>query len=57
MKNYSESIANDDITPPGRITDIQVIDIHTGSPVIGQSRNYTLTWTAPGDDSFEGQGK
>lgn len=48
-------VAADDITPPGRITDLEVIDIHSGIPSTELTRNYTITWTATGDDLNIGQ--
>ena len=57
VSNYDPVIANKDITPPSRITDIQVIDIHSGLSSTSTTRNYTITWTAPGDDANVGQGK
>ena len=57
VSNYDPVIANEDITPPSRITDIQVIDIHSGLPSTSTTRNYTITWTAPGDDANVGQGR
>lgn len=46
-----------DITPPGRITDVDIEDIYTEKTAFGESRNFTITWTAPGDDYAVGQGK
>ena len=55
--NYDQAIAATDITPPGRITDVEVIDINSGIPSTALTRNYTITWTATGDDLNIGQGK
>ena len=57
VKNYDPAVVDNDETPPGRITDVQVIDIHSDIPSVSMTRNYTITWTAPGDDFSEGQGK
>ena len=58
VNNFDEKVAMDgtDITPPGRITDVQVIDIHSGIPTTSMTRNYTITWTATGDDFSSGKG-
>ena len=56
VNNYDVSVAYTDETPPGRITDVQVIDIHSGIPTTSLTRNYTITWTATGDDFINGQG-
>ncbi|XP_053404613.1 calcium-activated chloride channel regulator 4A-like isoform X2 [Mercenaria mercenaria] len=50
VSNYSSIIANQDITAPGRITDVSIIDIFTENTQYGESRNFTITWTATGDD-------
>ena len=57
VSNYDANVTDNDETPPGRITDVQVIDIHSGISSVSMTRNYTITWTAPGDDFSEGQGK
>lgn len=56
MSNFTSAVANEDITPPGRITDVQVIDITSNVSSTGSTRNYTITWTATGDDVNLGQG-
>ena len=56
VNNYDVDIANTDETSPGRITDVQVIDIQSGIPTTSLTRNYTITWTATGDDFSSGQG-
>ena len=56
VSNYDLSFTSRDVTAPGRITDIQVIDIHSDIPATGETRNYTITWTATGDDANIGQG-
>jgi len=45
-----------DITPPGRITDVAVEDIVRETRSTGESRQFTITWSAPGDDFNAGQG-
>ncbi|XP_053404614.1 calcium-activated chloride channel regulator 1-like [Mercenaria mercenaria] len=55
VSNYSSSIASQDITAPGRITDVSIIDISTENTQYGESRNFTITWTATGDDINVGQ--
>ncbi|XP_045199670.2 calcium-activated chloride channel regulator 4A-like [Mercenaria mercenaria] len=55
VSNYSSIIANQDITAPGRITDVSIIDISTENTQYGESRNFTITWTATGDDINIGQ--
>ncbi|XP_045199675.2 calcium-activated chloride channel regulator 4-like [Mercenaria mercenaria] len=55
VSNYSSIIANKDITAPGRITDVSIIDISTENTQYGESRNFTITWTATGDDINVGQ--
>ena len=56
VNNYDVKVANTDETPPGRITDVQVIDIQSSIPTTSLTRNYTITWTATGDDFGSGQG-
>ena len=56
VSNYDQIAASIDVTAPGRITDVQVIDIHSDIPATGETRNYTITWTATGDDANIGQG-
>jgi hypothetical protein len=56
VSNFSPVIAKTDITPPGRITDVDVIDITTEKTNYGESRNFTITWTATGNDVNIGQG-
>ena len=46
-----------DTTPPGRITDVVVEDIISQTTSTGENREFTITWTAPGDDYNMGQGK
>ncbi|XP_053403239.1 calcium-activated chloride channel regulator 4-like [Mercenaria mercenaria] len=55
VSNYSSIIANQDITAPGRITDVSIIDIFTENTHYGESRNFTITWTATRDDINVGQ--
>ncbi|XP_060597050.1 calcium-activated chloride channel regulator 4-like [Ruditapes philippinarum] len=55
VSNFSPVIAKTDITPPGRITDVDVIDITTEKTNYGESRNFTITWTATGNDVNIGQ--
>ena len=57
VENYDPVTAAEDITPPGRITDVEVIDINSGIPSTALTRNYTITWTATGDDMNLGQGR
>ena len=56
VNNYTDSVASIDETPPGRITDIQVIDIHSGNDTTSLTRTYAIIWTATGDDFSSGQG-
>ena len=56
VSHFSTDISNKDITPPGRITDVDVIDISTEYTKYGEKRNFTIKWTAPGDDINIGQG-
>ena len=56
VSNFDENLLSKDETPPGRITDVQVIDIHSGISSMLRTRNYTITWTATGDDFSSGQG-
>ncbi|XP_045199674.2 calcium-activated chloride channel regulator 1-like [Mercenaria mercenaria] len=55
ISNYESTIASQDITAPGRITDVSIIDISTENTQYGESRNFTITWTATGDDVNNGQ--
>ncbi|XP_052218141.1 calcium-activated chloride channel regulator 4-like [Dreissena polymorpha] len=41
--------------PPGRITDLSVVDIKTKKSKYGESRNFTIAWTATGSDLNVGQ--
>ncbi|XP_052782956.1 calcium-activated chloride channel regulator 1-like [Mya arenaria] len=40
-----------DTSPPGRITDLRIEDVETN----GNTRHFTIRWTATGDDSYTGQ--
>ena len=51
-----ENYITGDVTAPGRITDVSIIDISTERTQFGESRNFTITWTATGDDVNTGQG-
>lgn len=51
-----ENYVSDDVTAPGRITDVSILDISTKHTQYGESRNFTITWTATGDDVNIGQG-
>lgn len=39
-----------DIVSPGRITDVNIYNIESKKTLYGESRNFTISWTAPGDD-------
>ena len=57
VRNYDTSKAVADITPPGRVTDLQILDVHNGITSTGLFRYYTLAWTATGDNVNAGQGR
>ncbi|WAR27853.1 CLCA1-like protein, partial [Mya arenaria] len=40
-----------DTTSPGKITDLRIEDVETN----GNTRHFTIRWTATGDDSYNGQ--
>lgn len=54
---YLTNFWDQDIVAPGRITDVDIVDIVTENTQYGESRNFTITWTATGDDMNIGQGK
>lgn len=56
VSNFTITAANEDITEPGKITDVRVIDINSETPATGSTKNYTITWIATGDDVNVGQG-
>ena len=56
VNNYDPCTASRDITAPGRITDFQVIDIHSDIYATGETRKYKIRLTATGDDANIGQG-
>jgi hypothetical protein len=45
-----------DVTAPGRITDVSIIDISTENTPYSESRSFTINWTSTGDDVNIGQG-
>ncbi|XP_053404710.1 calcium-activated chloride channel regulator 4A-like [Mercenaria mercenaria] len=44
-----------DVITPGRITDVDIYNIVKKTNQYGESRNFTLSWTATGDDKNIGQ--
>ncbi|WAR27531.1 CLCA4-like protein [Mya arenaria] len=44
-----------DIVAPGRITDVKILGIETLMTLNGESRNFTIAWTATGNDMNIGQ--
>ncbi|XP_053378466.1 calcium-activated chloride channel regulator 1-like [Mercenaria mercenaria] len=54
VTNY-EDTGSSDVIAPGRITDVALYHIRTESLTRGESRNFTITWTATGDDKSIGQ--
>lgn len=55
VSNYTDPGDIDQIGP-GRITDVGISHIVTKTTPYGESRNYTITWTATGGDKNIGQG-
>lgn len=54
VSNYTDP-GNIDQIGPGRITDVGISHIVTKTTPYGESRNYTITWTATGGDKNIGQ--
>ncbi|XP_053404752.1 calcium-activated chloride channel regulator 4-like isoform X3 [Mercenaria mercenaria] len=54
IENYVDPDQND-IVPPGRITDVNIHHIVKQKIPSGESRNFTISWTATGDDKNVGQ--
>ena len=48
---------NVDVVSPGRITDVGIYHIVKETTAYGENRNFTISWTATGDDKNEGRGK
>jgi hypothetical protein len=45
-----------DVVAPGRITDVGIYHIVKETSVYGENRNFTISWTATGDDRNQGRG-
>ncbi|XP_053378947.1 calcium-activated chloride channel regulator 1-like isoform X2 [Mercenaria mercenaria] len=54
VTSYEDNGASD-VIAPGRITDVSLYNIRTESSSHGESRNFTITWTATGNDKSIGQ--
>ncbi|XP_053388687.1 calcium-activated chloride channel regulator 4-like [Mercenaria mercenaria] len=54
IKNYVDPDQNDTV-PPGRILDVDIHHIVKQNSPSGESRNFTISWTATGDDKNVGQ--
>lgn len=54
VSNYKDSGLTD-IIAPGRITDVNIYNIVSKTIKHGESRHFTITWTATGDDKSIGQ--
>lgn len=48
-------VTGSDVIPPGRITDLEIHNIKSKATAYGESRSYTVTWTAPGDNMNVGK--
>ncbi|XP_060559437.1 calcium-activated chloride channel regulator 1-like [Ruditapes philippinarum] len=44
-----------DVVAPGRITDVGIFHIVKETSVYGENRNFTISWTATGDDRNQGR--
>ncbi|XP_052782885.1 calcium-activated chloride channel regulator 2-like [Mya arenaria] len=53
IKQFSESLS--DMVAPGQITDVDIVNIETRMTSNGESRNFTISWTATGNDMNNGQ--
>ncbi|XP_060560514.1 calcium-activated chloride channel regulator 4A-like isoform X2 [Ruditapes philippinarum] len=54
IENYEDPGLNDTV-PPGRITDVDIHNIVTKATLSGESRSFTIAWTATGDDKSIGR--
>ncbi|XP_052784082.1 calcium-activated chloride channel regulator 4A-like isoform X2 [Mya arenaria] len=54
IKNFSTN--KSDTVAPGQITDVNIVNIETQMTSNGESRNFTVSWTATGNDMNIGQG-
>ncbi|XP_060601109.1 calcium-activated chloride channel regulator 4A-like [Ruditapes philippinarum] len=54
IENYEDPGLNDTV-PPGRVSDVDIHNIVTKATLSGESRNFTISWTAPGDDKSIGR--
>ncbi|XP_045199436.2 calcium-activated chloride channel regulator 1-like isoform X2 [Mercenaria mercenaria] len=54
VTNYKDT-GTSDVIAPGRISDVSLYHIRKKSTSQGESRNFTVTWTATGDDKNIGQ--
>ncbi|WAR27525.1 CLCA4-like protein, partial [Mya arenaria] len=52
IKQFSESLS--DMVAPGQITDVDIVNIETRMTSNGESRNFTISWTATGNDMNNG---
>ncbi|WAR27523.1 CLA4A-like protein [Mya arenaria] len=53
IKNFSTN--KSDTVAPGQITDVNIVNIETQMTSNGESRNFTVSWTATGNDMNIGQ--
>ncbi|WAR27521.1 CLCA2-like protein [Mya arenaria] len=53
VDRFQRSIS--DIVAPGQITDVNIVNIETQMTSNGESRNFTVSWTATGNDMNIGQ--
>jgi hypothetical protein len=56
IENYEDPGLTDTVSP-GRISDVDIHNIVTKATLSGESRNFTISWTATGDDKSIGRGK
>ncbi|XP_053404723.1 calcium-activated chloride channel regulator 1-like isoform X2 [Mercenaria mercenaria] len=54
VTNYKDT-GTSDVIAPGRISDVSLYHIRKESTSQGEVRNFTITWTATGDDKNVGQ--
>ncbi|XP_053404724.1 calcium-activated chloride channel regulator 4A-like isoform X3 [Mercenaria mercenaria] len=56
VTNYKDT-GTSDVIAPGRISDVSLYHIRKESTSQGEVRNFTITWTATGDDKNVGQAR
>jgi hypothetical protein len=56
VTNYKNITKSEDLIAPGKITDVNIHHIQSKEFSNSERRNFTISWTATGDDKTTGRG-